>query len=151
MAKLKNLIFLLILFGFALTSGCGIEQTKSPNGEDNEAEKVSSDIIELKSEDEFNTILSSHKIVLVDFYADWCPPCKVLKPTINKIAKTYFGNVKVLAVNIDQFGKIASTFNIRSIPTVNIFNSNKLEASLVGVRSMSDYTHILDQLITKKL
>ncbi len=151
MAKLKNLKFILILLGFALISGCGIEQPKSSNGNDSPAAKAASDITELKSEDEFNAILANHKIVLVDFYADWCHPCKVLKPTIHEIAKTYSENVTVIAINIDQFSKIASTYNIRSIPTINIFKSSTLEASLAGVRPMSDYTRILDQCLTKKL
>ena len=150
MSKIEILKISILISSFAIITGCGKEQQNSTTGQNKTAES-NLIITELKSEDEFKAILSNNKIVLVDFYADWCPPCKVLKPTINEIARNYPDNVTVMAVNIDQFGKIASGFNIRSIPTVNIFHSNKLEASFVGVRPMSDYTRILDQLLTKKL
>ncbi len=146
-----RLKFLIIAIGFALLSGCGGSELENASKiDDKTTQESSSDVIALKTEVEFLTILSENDIVLVDFHADWCPPCTVLKPTIARIAEKYSEKITVVAVDIDMFEKLASGFNIRSIPTVNIFYSNKLEASLAGVRPMGEYTHIIDRLLSDK-
>ncbi len=80
-------------------------------------------------------VLNSEKPVLVDFWATWCGPCKMLAPTISQIADEQEGIVKVGKVDIDQQPQLAAQYGISSIPTLIVFKNGKVAASSVGVRS----------------
>ena len=79
-------------------------------------------------------VLKSDKPVLVDFWASWCGPCRMLAPTIEQIANEQEGVVKVGKVNIDEEPALASKFGISSIPTIKVFRGGKVAGSAVGVR-----------------
>lgn len=80
----------------------------------------------------------SNGIVLVDFYADWCGPCKMMSPIIDSIAEENLENVKVGKVNCDENGELAQKFGIMSIPTILIFKNGNLVKSFVGVTSKEE-------------
>jgi thioredoxin 1 len=98
--------------------------------------------------EEFETVvLKADKPVLVDFYADWCGPCRMLAPTIERLAKEYEGRAVVAKVNVDQQSKLAGRYGIQGIPAVLIFHKGKEVQRLVGLRSQQDYAHALDKLL----
>jgi thioredoxin 1 len=81
----------------------------------------------------FNTEVKSSKLpVLVDFYADWCGPCRSLSPVIEKLAKKYEGKLKVCKINVDEADEIAGTYNVSSIPTVMLFQNGRVVDQFLG-------------------
>ncbi len=91
-------------------------------------------------------VLQSDVPVLVDFWADWCGPCKVLGPTINELASESRGKAKVAKLDVDS-NTIAGRFGIRSIPTVLLFEDGKVNRSYVGVQPKQQYQAGLDALV----
>ena len=79
-------------------------------------------------------VMSSDRPVLIDFWAPWCGPCRMLSPTISEIAEEYGDKVKVCKVNVDEQGELASTFGVMSIPTLVVIKEGKIVNSAVGVR-----------------
>ncbi len=92
-------------------------------------------------------VLQSDVPVLVDFWAEWCQPCKMLTPTIEKLAGEYAGKVKVGKVDTDNNRETAVKFNISAIPTVIIFNDGAVAQQVVGLKGESDYKAVLDGLL----
>ncbi len=89
-------------------------------------------------------VLNSDKPVLVDFWATWCGPCKMLAPTVAKIAEEQEGIIKVGKVDIDEQPQLAAQFGISSIPTLLVFKDGKVTATSVGVRSKGMIEGMLD-------
>ena len=79
-------------------------------------------------------VMNSDRPVLIDFWAPWCGPCRMLSPTISEIAEEYGDKVKVCKVNVDEQGELASTFGVMSIPTLVVIKEGKIVNSVVGVR-----------------
>lgn len=90
--------------------------------------------LSLTNENFNEEVLKSDVPVLVDFYADWCGPCKMVAPIIEEIASE-FDDIKVLKLNIDEAGDIASQFSVMSIPTIMFFKNGEVDKKLVGFRS----------------
>ena len=90
-----------------------------------------------------NEVLNSDKPVLVDFWAQWCGPCRMLGPIIEEIANDYEGKVKVGKVNVDEQPNLASKYGIASIPTVIVFKNGKPEKTLVGLRSKNEIDNMI--------
>ena len=80
-------------------------------------------------------VIKSKETVIVDFYADWCGPCKIMSPIIDKIAEDGIENLKIGKVNVDDNQELAEKFGIMSIPTILIFKNGDLSKSFVGVTS----------------
>ena len=85
--------------------------------------------------------------VLVDFWAPWCGPCKMIAATIEELAKEYEGRVKVCKLNTDENPDSASTYRISAIPTILLFKGGKLVQELVGLQSKDELKRRLDELI----
>jgi len=83
-------------------------------------------------------------IYLVDFYADWCGPCRMLAPTIEQIAEEYEGKAKVGKVNVDDEPELAAKFGIASIPTVLVFKNGEVTDTSVGLRPKAQIAAMLD-------
>ena len=90
-----------------------------------------------------NEVLNSDKPVLVDFWAQWCGPCRMLGSIIEEIANDYEGKVKVGKVNVDEQPNLASKYGIASIPTVIVFKNGKPEKTLVGLRSKNEIENMI--------
>lgn len=90
-------------------------------------------------------VLSSEIPVLVDFYADWCGPCKMMAPIIEQLAEKYDGKVKVGKCNIDEEGELARKYKIMSIPTIMIFVKGTGVDTTIGAVSMDDLEEKLEK------
>lgn len=100
--------------------------------------------ITLTNENFSSEVLSSDKPVLVDFWATWCGPCKMLAPVIEEIAEEYADTVKVGKVNVDDCGELAAKYGIASIPTVIVFKNGKAVQSAVGYRPKEQILSMLE-------
>ena len=95
----------------------------------------------------FEQIVSKDALTLVDFWAEWCGPCKMISPIVEEIAGDYNGKVKVGKVNVDFNQQIAMTYGIRGIPALLVFNSGTVANQIVGAVPKNHITEILDEVI----
>ena len=93
--------------------------------------------LKITSENFEREVLQSEKPVLIDFWASWCGPCRMLSPTISEIAEEYKDKVKVGKVNVDEEGELAAMFRVPSIPLLVVMKNGKVVNSAVGVRPKS--------------
>lgn len=89
-------------------------------------------------------VLKSSEPVLVDFWAEWCGPCKMIAPIVDQIAESYAGKLKVVKVNIDHNQQTPRTYAVRGIPTLMLFKGGQLAATKVGALSKAQLTAFLD-------
>ena len=92
-------------------------------------------------------VMEGKGIVLVDFWASWCGPCRMVGPIIEQLAEEYEGKVTVGKVNVDEESALASEFAVVSIPTIIVFKDGKQVEKLVGVRSFDDFCDVLDKYV----
>ena len=106
---------------------------------------MSSDLIKHTNDASFDTdVLKSDKPVLVDYWAEWCGPCKAIAPILDEVAKTYDGRLRVAKMNVDENRDIPAKFGIRGIPTLMLFKGGQLAATKVGALSKAQLTAFLD-------
>ena len=100
------------------------------------------------TDDNFDTeVLKSNLPVLVDFWAEWCWPCKMIAPIVEEIAGDYAGKVKVGKVNVDFNNQVAMQYGIRGIPALLVFKGGSVANQIVGAVTKNNITQILDEVI----
>ncbi len=92
-------------------------------------------------------VLNSDKPVVVDFWAPWCTPCKMVTPIIEELAKEYDGKVSVGKMNVDENQQTAGTYGVMSIPTVMVFKGGKPVQAIVGAQSKAAYKSEIDKAL----
>ena len=100
-------------------------------------------VLTITEENFENEVLKSEGVVLIDFYADWCGPCKMMSPVINEIAKELQGNVKVGKINVDNNQELAIKYDVMSIPTIIIFKNGMPVKSFIGVTNKQEIVDAL--------
>ena len=85
------------------------------------------------TDESFDRVLDSHKLVLIDFWAEWCGPCKMLTPILEELSKELVGKVKIVKMDIEQNPNIPSSLGIRAIPTMILFKDGKQLATKTGL------------------
>lgn len=107
-----------------------------------------SDLIQHVSDDSFEQdVLKAQGPVLVDYWAEWCGPCKMIAPILDEVARDYDGRLKVVKLNIDQNEQTPPKFGIRGIPTLMLFKDGEVLATKVGALAKSQLTAFIDSHI----
>lgn len=104
------------------------------------------EVLEITDENFEEEVIGASTPVLVDFWAEWCMPCRRLAPTIDKLAKDYAGKVKVGKVDTDANRNISLKYQIDSIPTVILFKDGQVARKFVGLRNERDFIDALDEI-----
>ena len=102
-------------------------------------------ILEFSDQNFEQEVLKSDKPVLVDFWAEWCAPCRMIAPAVEAVAGEYAGRAKVGKLNVDENRSVTSRYNIRSIPTLLVFKNGEIQEQLVGTTSKDGLARLLDK------
>jgi len=94
-------------------------------------------------------VVNSPVPVFVDFWAEWCGPCRMVGPVVEELSGDYDGKIKFVKVNVDEANALASKYNVFSIPTLMIFNKGEIVAQQVGAASKETYKNMIDKAIEK--
>ena len=107
---------------------------------------ASPNIITLTQENFEQQVLKSSVPVLVDFWAEWCGPCKMIAPILDELADEYSGRIQIGKVNVDEFQSLAAEYGVRGIPTLLLFQDGQVAEQIVGLRSKRDLRASLDKV-----
>ena len=103
----------------------------------------------LLNDENFEDFLSQNKPMLVDFWAEWCGPCKMLNPVIEEVSNDFAENAIIAKVNVDESPGIAQKYSVRSIPSLLFFNKGNVMDQLIGVSSKQDIASRIEKLINE--
>ena len=107
---------------------------------------MASELIKHVSDASFEAdVLQTGSTVLVDYWAEWCGPCKMIAPILDEVAGTYQGKLQIAKMNVDENREIPAKFGIRGIPTLMLFKDGQLAATKVGAMSKAQLTAFIDQ------
>lgn len=107
---------------------------------------MASDLIKHVSDDSFQSeVIDAKQPVLVDFWAEWCGPCKMIAPILDEVSGSYEGKLQIAKLNVDENRNVPAQYGIRGIPTLMLFKDGQLAATKVGAMSKSQLTTFLDQ------
>jgi len=108
---------------------------------------LSDKVIHASDADFDATVLQSSEPVLVDFWAEWCGPCKMIAPTLDELAETYDGKLKIAKVNVDQNRATAMKYHVRSIPMLLLFKDGQVQATQIGAVGKAQLTQMIDKAL----
>ena len=124
---------------------CQNISTNSPHGMVPKDGFMSNELIKYVTDASFDAeVLKAAQPVLVDYWAEWCGPCKMIAPILDEVATTYQGRVTIAKMNVDENRDVPAQFGIRGIPTLMIFKSGQLVATKVGALSKAQLTAFID-------
>ncbi len=106
---------------------------------------MSSKIVHITDESFEDEVLNAHGAVLIDYWAEWCGPCKMIAPILDELAEEYGERVKIVKLNIDENPETPPKYGIRSIPTLMLFKDGNVEATKVGAVSKSQLADFIEQ------
>ena len=107
---------------------------------------MASELIKHTSDATFDAdVLKADKPVLVDYWAEWCGPCKMIAPILDEVAESHAGKIQIAKMNVDENREIPAKFGIRGIPTLMLFKNGELAATKVGALSKAQLTAFIDQ------
>ena len=107
---------------------------------------MASDLIKHVSDATFNAeVIQSTTPVLIDYWAEWCGPCKMIAPILDEVATSYAGRLTVAKMNVDENRSVPAQYGIRGIPTLMVFKDGQLAATKVGALSKAQLTAFIDQ------
>ena len=107
---------------------------------------MANDLIKHISDSSFEAdVLKADKPVLVDYWAEWCGPCKMIAPILDEVAGSYQGKLTIAKMNVDENREVPARFGIRGIPTLMLFKDGQLAATKVGAMSKAQLTAFIDQ------
>ena len=107
---------------------------------------ASPNIITLTKDNFEQKVIKSQTPVLVDFWAEWCGPCKMIAPILDELADEYSGRVNIGKVNIDEYQEVAAQYGVRAIPTLLLFQNGEVSEQIVGLRSKRDLKASFDKV-----
>jgi len=108
-----------------------------------------SENVQILNDENFDVAVEGDLPVLVDFWAEWCGPCKMLTPVINELSNDFAKKAIIAKVNVDESPNVAQKFSIRSIPSLLFFKNGEVKDQLVGVASKQDISDIMEKLINE--
>lgn len=108
---------------------------------------MAENIIIINSTQEFDDLIRENQYVLVDFWAAWCAPCRMVAPVIDKVADQYSGKIIVAKVNIDEQQELAIRYGIQTIPTIIFFKEGRFASKEIGVKPLSSFVRMIDSNI----
>lgn len=108
---------------------------------------ASEKIITLTKENFDQEIANPDMPVMVDFWAQWCGPCRAVAPIMDELANDFEGRAKITKVNVDEQGELAAKFRVMSIPTVMIFKGGQMVEKIIGARPKDDFVKLLEKNI----
>ncbi len=106
---------------------------------------MSGKIVEITNDTFEAAVLKSETPVVVDFWASWCGPCRMVAPIMEELADDFEGRIKVAKVNVDDQGELAAQFRIMSIPTILIFKNGQIAEKIVGARSKGEFVELIEK------
>lgn len=106
---------------------------------------ASEKIVVLTEENFEQEVLKSDVPVLVDFWAEWCGPCRAVAPMIEQLAEEFEGRAKICKLNVDEQGGLASKYRIMSIPTIILFKAGEIVKTIVGGRPKTEFTNLIEK------
>ena len=136
---------IVLLTSLAFT-GCKPRQTTTAGG----SAAGGKNIVTLTEKNFASDVLASTTPVLVDFWAPWCGPCRMIAPTLEELAGEYNGRVRIGKVNVDDETNLAQKYGIQAIPALLMFKDGKVADQVVGVRSKKELKEKLDKLLAAK-
>ena len=107
---------------------------------------MSDKTVELTADNFEDEVLQSDKPVLVDFWAVWCAPCRMIAPLVEEMADTYDGKLKVAKLNVDDYSEVAARFNVRGIPTLLLFSNGQVQDQMVGAGSRDHMVSMIEKV-----
>ena len=143
-----GIVALLGLFSAGLLLG-GCETSDEEVVDTASEESSGSVVIEVSSEDFEREVLQAETLVVVDFWAEWCAPCNILKPTLDELAQEYAGKVKFASLDVDENTAEAKQYDVAALPSLVFFRDGREVHRIVGVQSKGDLKSGLDKLLAE--